>query len=72
MCSASFHGQLFRNIVFAQAMARDAGITNAEWAVVNLVMICNRLRLVTDGLAERVGWIQAMKIQLRLSIRGSE
>jgi hypothetical protein len=32
-----FHGQLFRNVVFAQAMARESELAGAEWAVVNLV-----------------------------------
>jgi hypothetical protein len=32
-----FHGQLFRNVVFAQAMAREPEMAGAEWAVVNLV-----------------------------------
>jgi hypothetical protein len=36
-CVTPFYGQLFRNVVFAQAMARDAGIADANWAVVNLV-----------------------------------
>lgn len=35
-----FHGQLFRNIVFAQAMAREAEVAASDWAVVNL--ICER------------------------------
>ncbi|HXX92550.1 MAG TPA: hypothetical protein VEN81_02890, partial [Planctomycetota bacterium] len=35
--AAPFHGQLFRNVVFAQAMAHEPAMQGAEWAVVNLV-----------------------------------
>jgi hypothetical protein len=48
-----FHGQLFRNIVFAEAMAREQKMAGAEWAVVNLVSETQRRKACESKVGSR-------------------
>jgi len=55
--SNPFHGQLFRNIVFAQAMAREPEMAGADWAVINLVSDTQRnlaVRVLSPTLGEPI------------------